>query len=114
MTDKKCSVALTAAAIQAVKGQLEKRNTPNARLRLGMKGGGCSGFSYLIKFDDNEPSAKDFIFEFDGLQVVIDPKSAVFLNGTVLDWENSLMKKGFKFINPNVKSACGCGHSVNF
>jgi iron-sulfur cluster assembly protein len=75
-----------------------------------VRGGGCSGFSYAIEFAD-EQGPRDQVFEFDGLRVVVDPKSLVFLNGTTLDYEVKLMQHGFKFVNPNEQTGCGCGES---
>jgi len=106
-------IDLTAIAVQQAKQQLEKRGTPNAALRLGVKGSGCSGFSYHLQFDDDPAKEKDISFNFDGLIILIDKRSLLMLNGLVLDWEQSLIKKGFKFINPNEKSKCGCGNSFN-
>lgn len=106
------SVALTAQAAEQVKEQLKNRNTPDAYLRLGIRGGGCSGFSYVLKFEDSEPKeGRDLVFELEGVKVVVDKKSILYLNGTTLDWEKTLMHQGFKFKNPNEKSKCGCGHS---
>ena len=76
-----------------------------------MRGGGCSGFSYAIEFSDEPPRERDRVFDFDGLRVVVDPKSLFYLRGSVLDWEQTLMHHGFKFQNPNEKSSCGCGES---
>lgn len=109
----KAAITLTPKAIEAAKANLAKRGTPNAALRLGLRGGGCSGFSYVIEFDDDPPRARDRVFEFDGLHVHIDPKSLIYLAGTVLDWEKTLMHQGFKFRNPNEKQGCGCGHSFS-
>jgi iron-sulfur cluster assembly protein len=75
-----------------------------------VKGGGCSGLSYFIDWAA-EPSRFDQVIEKDGARVFVDPKSAVFLQGTVVDWQQTLMQTGFVFRNPNVKSACGCGES---
>lgn len=107
---KTMSITVSPRAIQKAKEALAKRGTPEAYLRLGVKGGGCSGFSYVIEFAD-EVRPRDHVFEFDGLKVVVDPKSLVFLNGSVLDYEVKLMQHGFKFVNPNEKSTCGCGES---
>ena len=81
-------------------------------LRLGVKGGGCSGFSYAIGFDAH-PRERDHIFTFDGVRVFIDPKSFVYLNGMTLDYEETLMRQGFSFINPNSTRSCGCGTSFS-
>lgn len=103
-------VALTPKAVVKAKEALKKRGTPEAMLRLGVRGGGCSGFSYAIEFADAQ-GPRDQVFEFDGLRVVVDPKSLVFLNGTTLDYEVKLMQHGFKFVNPNEQTGCGCGES---
>lgn len=102
-------VSPEAAAQVAIK--LQKRGTPEGYLRLGVKGGGCSGFSYVLQFEDSAPKEKDKLFEMHNIKVVVDIKSLVYLNGCTLDWHKSLIKEGFKFVNPNEKSTCGCGHS---
>jgi iron-sulfur cluster assembly protein len=81
-------------------------------LRLGVMGGGCSGLSYSIKFDTH-PRERDRIYEFDGVRVFIDPKSFVYLHGMTLDYEETLMRQGFNFINPNSTRSCGCGSSFS-
>jgi iron-sulfur cluster assembly protein len=81
-------------------------------LRLGVSGGGCSGLSYVIKFD-TRARERDRIFEFDGVRVFIDPKSFVYLQGMTLDYEETLMRQGFNFINPNATRSCGCGTSFS-
>jgi iron-sulfur cluster assembly protein len=81
-------------------------------LRLGVKGGGCSGLSYAIAFDSH-PRERDRIFTFDGVRVFVDPKSFVYLSGMTLDYEETLMRQGFNFINPNSTRSCGCGTSFS-
>jgi iron-sulfur cluster assembly protein len=81
-------------------------------LRLGVTGGGCSGLSYAIKFD-TRPRERDRVYEFDGVRVFIDPKSFLYLHGMTLDYEETLMRQGFNFINPNSTRACGCGSSFS-
>lgn len=103
-------VRLTPKAIAMSKSALVKRGTPDAYLRLGVRGGGCSGVSYAIEFSE-KARERDHVFEFNGLRVLVDPKSLVYLRGSVLDYEVKLMQHGFKFVNPNEKSACGCGES---
>lgn len=112
--DKKYNIFLSDKAIEAIKLQLEKHQNPNAFLRLGIKGGACEGFIYVIQIEDKKLKDKDLIFKFDNLQVVIDHKSINYLNNSTLDWENTLMFQGFKFHNPNEKSNCSCGLSVSF
>lgn len=111
--DIKNNFFATEKAIEQIRIQLEKRNTPNSYLRIGLKGGSCSGFSYHIEFEDNAPREKDLIFKFNDIQIIIDPKSIIYLNGTTLDWEYSLNNQGFKFVNPNAKSLCGCSKSFS-
>ena len=96
-----------AARIRALSAE---KGTPQGGLRLGVKGGGCSGLSYFIDWAAT-PAKLDQIVERDGARVFVDPKSAVFLAGTTVDWQQTLMQTGFVFRNPNVKSACGCGES---
>ena len=81
-------------------------------LRLGVLGGGCSGLSYQFKFAP-EPRPRDFVFKFDDVQVFIDPKSILFLDGMTLDWQDSLMQSGFVFQNPHATKSCGCGTSFS-
>lgn len=105
------SVSLSPKAVEMAKAKLQKRGTPGAALRLGVRGGGCSGFNYVIEFSDDPPRDRDRVFAFDGLNVYVDKKSLIYLAGTVLDWEQTLMQQGFKFRNPREASSCGCGHS---
>ena len=103
-------VRLTPKAIQMAKQALIKRGTPDAALRLGVRGGGCSGVSYAIEFSD-KIRERDNVFDFEGLKVLVDPKSLVYLRDAVLDYQVKLMQHGFAFVNPNEKSSCGCGES---
>ena len=103
-------IELTPKAVEMAKKAIDRRGTPTAALRLGVRGGGCSGASYVIEFAD-KIRERDHVFEFDGVKVVVDPKSLVYLRGTVLDYEVKLMSHGFKFRNPNEKKGCGCGES---
>jgi iron-sulfur cluster assembly protein len=112
------TLSVSARAVEAIARQMKKRGTPEASLRLGIRGGGCSGFTYVIEFHDGPPHGRDRILDHvtsDGtkVRVVVDPKSLVYLNGTVLEWEQTLMHQGFKFANPNEKSGCGCGSSFS-
>ena len=103
-------LTLTPKAVEMARKALVRRGTPDAAIRLGVRGGGCSGVSYAMEFTDG-PRAKDHVLDFGGVRVVIDPKSMVYLRGTVLDYEVKLMEHGFNFRNPNEKSSCGCGES---
>ena len=105
------SISLTPRAVEQAKARLKKRGTPDASLRLGVRGGGCSGFNYVIEFSDDTPRDRDRVFLFDGLRVLVDKKSLLYLAGSVLDWEQTLMQQGFKFKNPREATSCGCGHS---
>lgn len=109
-------ITVTPKAVEAIKKQIEKRNVPGTALRVGVRGGGCSGFSYVIEFHDGEPHARDTVYDLtaaDGtpVRVVVDKKSLIYLNGSELEWEQTLLQQGFKFVNPQEKSSCGCGHS---
>jgi iron-sulfur cluster assembly protein len=113
---KKLGITCSPKAVEAMRAQLEKRGTPGSAIRVGIRGGGCSGFSYVIEFDDAAPRSGDLVLEYaeDGKSTVhvhCDKKSLIYLAGTVLDWEKSLMYQGFKFRNPQEASSCGCGHS---
>jgi len=105
------SIHLTDTAIEAFQQKLADRETPRAYIRLGVKGSGCSGFSYVIQFEDNPPREKDIELFFNGIRVLVDKKSMSYLDGCVLDWEKTLIAQGFKFVNPNESSRCGCGSS---
>jgi iron-sulfur cluster assembly protein len=105
------SVTLTDEAVRQAKIMVSRKNDPNAFLRLGLMGGGCSGFSYVLKVD-SELSPADNVFEYDGLRVVVDRKSLTYLAGTVLEYTGDLMMPGgFEFRNPNAAKNCGCGLS---
>lgn len=110
------SISLSPKAVDMVAAQLDKRGTKDASLRLGVRGGGCSGFSYVIAFHDGAPQARDVVFDFTGsagrkVRVLVDKKSLVYLDGMTLEWQDTLMKRGFSFVNPNEKASCGCGTS---
>ena len=105
------SVRLTHEAIEEVKQMRVKENRQNAALRIGVKGGGCSGLSYFLNFDEKHET--DHEFDFEGLKVYIDPKSLLYLKGTTLDFADTLQDKGFRFINPNANKTCGCGESFS-
>jgi iron-sulfur cluster assembly protein len=107
-------ITITSSAADEIRKQSAKRGTPDAALRIGIKGGGCTGFSYLFEWADGAPREKDRVFTQDGVKVYIDPKSLVYLDGTELDFVRGMMGHGFKFNNPNAKGACGCGESVQF
>jgi iron-sulfur cluster assembly protein len=107
----KRTVTITDGAAAFAREKLAQRGTPNAAVRLGIKGGGCSGFSYVIQFDDDPPRERDSVFENQGIRFYVDKKSLVYLAGSALDYEKTVMFQGFKFRNPNEAASCGCGHS---
>src|SRR5512140_1228830 len=104
-------IGLTAkAAAQVVKIKAENNIPETHSLRIGVKGGGCSGFTYVLGFDEH-PKENDKIMESEGIRVFIDPKSLFYLSGTVLDFSDGLNGKGFVFNNPQASKTCGCGSS---
>ena len=106
-------IDMTERAVKEVPRILDEQNLPDqTALRVGVKGGGCSGFSYTLGFDD-QVSEIDQIQEIHGIRVVCDPKSFLYLSGTEVDFEESLMGRGFKFGNPNASKTCGCGESFS-
>ncbi|MCH2109683.1 MAG: iron-sulfur cluster assembly accessory protein [Polyangiaceae bacterium] len=107
----KKGMAISASAAAYARTKLEKRGSTDAAIRLGIKGGGCSGFSYVIQYEDKPPRARDYAYEKDGIVFYVDKKSLVYLAGSVLDYEKTLMFQGFKFVNPHEATSCGCGHS---
>lgn len=109
--DRKYQIFVSATAAEQIKLQLQKRKTPDAYLRLGIKGGGCSGYSYVIQFEDQPSQNKDLVFELEGIHLIVDVKSIIYLNNSTLDWEQTLLQHGFKFLNPQEKTKCGCGTS---
>lgn len=105
------AITLTDSAAARVKTFLEKRGQ-GLGVRLGVKTAGCSGLAYVLEFIDDLAS-DDTVFEDKGVKVVIDAKSLVYLDGTELDFAREGLNEGFKFNNPNVKDACGCGESFH-
>ncbi len=106
-------IALTPAAAQEAKRLIEKEQKPNLGLRIGVKGGGCSGMSYVLAIEETTPKQYDTVFEQDGVKVVVDAKSHLYLDGMTIDFKNRLMGGGFEFNNPLAKKSCGCGHSFS-
>ncbi|HXE72353.1 MAG TPA: iron-sulfur cluster assembly accessory protein [Candidatus Nitrosotenuis sp.] len=103
-------ITLTETALKEVKRLMQEHNLQDAVLRMGVQGGGCSGLSYTLGFD-KEVSETDNIFEHDGVKVVVDMKSYLYLEGTELDYTYDMLGGGFKFNNPNASRSCGCGSS---
>lgn len=106
------SIQLTENAATRVKRMFAEQNLAEGGLRVGVKGGGCSGLEYFLDFV-KEPSKGDRIFDQHGLKVYVDPKSYLYLMGTELDYEEGLLSAGFKFQNPNANRTCGCGESFS-
>ncbi|MBV9623816.1 MAG: iron-sulfur cluster assembly accessory protein [Acidobacteria bacterium] len=109
---KKTPIMLTPTAIVKVKEIMGQQNPTPAGLRVGVVGGGCSGFSYSMSFENNA-GLMDKVFDMDGLKVYVDATSLTYLNGCTVDYIESLEGAGFKFDNPQVKSTCGCGSSFS-
>ena len=105
-------LGLTETAIAKVKEIMAQQNPVPACLRVGVVGGGCSGFSYSMSFE-NGAGMMDKTFDFDGLKVYVDATSLMYLKGVNVDYVETLEGAGFKFDNPNVKSTCGCGSSFS-
>lgn len=107
------AIGISEMASGKLKGLMEgeKKDPAVWALRIGVQGGGCSGMTYFMDFD--EARADDKVFEQGGVRVVVDPKSILYLSGSVLDYTEGLMGSGFTIKNPNVKSSCGCGSSFN-
>jgi len=111
-TTKKAPISLTPNAVAKVKEIMGQQNPVPAGLRVGVVGGGCSGFSYSMAFE-NASGMMDKVFDMDGLKVYVDATSVMYLNGCIVDYIETLEGAGFKFENPNVKSTCGCGSSFS-
>ena len=109
---KTAPISLTPNAIAKVKEIMAQQNPVPEGLRVGVVGGGCSGFSYSMQFE-NSPGMMDKVFNMEGLKVYVDATSLMYLNGCRVDYVETLEGAGFKFENPNVKSTCGCGSSFN-
>jgi iron-sulfur cluster assembly accessory protein len=106
-------VNLTPVAVEKVKEILTQQTPVPAGLRVAVVGGGCSGFSYHMAFENAANEANDNIYEFNGLKVMVDQMSEMYLDGVQIDYIESIEGSGFKFNNPNVKSTCGCGSSFS-
>jgi iron-sulfur cluster assembly protein len=109
----KNGIVISDGAAEFARKRLTKRGTPHAAIRVGVKGGSCSGYSYVIQYEDKEPRERDYVYEKDGVRFIADKKSFIYLAGSTLNYENTLMFQGFKFENPQETQKCGCGHSFN-
>jgi iron-sulfur cluster assembly protein len=99
-----------AAAKEILKSKAEHAMPEDVPVRIGIKGGGCSGFTYTFDFDAKK-GRFDLEFESEGLKILVDKKSHMYIDGTVVDWSYGLMDRGLKFTNPSAKGSCGCGTS---
>lgn len=108
-------ILLTESAAQAVRQHIKDNglSEDTTRLRVGVKGGGCSGFNYLLDLVEEEKGEMDEELESNGVKILIDMKSYLYLNGTEIDYKADMMQSGFVFKNPNATSSCGCGHSFS-
>jgi iron-sulfur cluster assembly protein len=105
-------ITLTESAIKEIKRLQQDQNLQEHYLRVGVQGGGCSGLMYNMRFD-KETGPYDKVFDIDGIKVVVDMKSALYLKGSKLDYSQDLTGGGFKFENPNASRGCGCGASFS-
>ena len=105
-----CPVRVTPGAAKEIARivQEQELDASKIRLRVGVKGGGCSGFSYLLDLTETQKDSDD-AWECEGIKMICDPKSALYLSGTVIDFKDEIMGRGFVFKNPNATSSCGCG-----
>ncbi len=107
-----CPVRFTEGALKEIRNLLTQRETKaNNLLRIGVKGGGCSGLSYILDFDERKPADQEF--DCEGIRVIIDPSHALYLAGMEIDYSDGLDNRGFAFINPNASETCGCGSSFS-
>ena len=105
-------ISLTKGAVGQLRSIMESQGIPNSHgLRIGVKGGGCSGFTYVLGFDSK--TEKDDVFEIEGLRVFMEKAHAIYLLGMEIDWEDGLSNRGFSFKNPNASTTCGCGTSFS-
>ena len=105
-------ITLSEAAHKEIKRLMNVQGLTEGGLRVGVKGGGCSGLSYTVNFDETVGQF-DTVYEFDGVKVIVDAKSAIYLQGTQLDYQKDLVSGSFKFVNPNAQKTCGCGESFS-
>ena len=106
-------ITLTEKAAKEIRRIFDEHKMPaEGALRVGIKGGGCSGFSYTLGVTD-KPAEDDEVFESHGVRLVTDPKSHLYLNGTEIDFRDELLNRGFVFNNPNAKNSCSCGSSFS-
>jgi iron-sulfur cluster assembly protein len=106
------AVILTESAANEIKRLMESQKMgPETVLRVGITAGGCSGYSYSIAFDKSYDEKLDTKYDYHGVPLVVDKKSALYMDGTTVDWYEGVEARGFKFDNPQAVKSCGCGHS---
>ncbi|HEX2839405.1 MAG TPA: iron-sulfur cluster insertion protein ErpA [Phycisphaerales bacterium] len=107
-------VILTETAAREIKTiiQQQELDADKVRLRVGVKGGGCSGFSYILDLTETQKDT-DELFEQHGVKIIVDPKSLLYLGGVTVDFKDEIMGRGFVFNNPNATASCGCGSSFS-
>lgn len=103
-------LTVSSSAVQVIRTLLEQRQIPNHALRVFVSGGGCSGMQYGMAFEET-PREFDKVVAIDGVRLIVDPTSLMYLQGATIDYVDSLMGGGFRIENPNAVSSCGCGHS---
>jgi iron-sulfur cluster insertion protein len=106
-------INLTAKALEMVRDAMSRENLTGYGIRVGVVGGGCSGFQYSMDFENAEKDG-DMVFEQDGVKLFVDPMSSMYLQGVTVDYVVGLQGAGFKFINPNARNTCGCGQSFSY
>ena len=108
-------ISLSEAAAKEIKEIIKQQGLPESetRLRVGVKGGGCSGFSYMLDLTEEAPTDSDEQLEAHGVKILCDMKSYLYLNGVEIDFKDEVMGRGFVFKNPNATSTCGCGSSFS-
>lgn len=108
------TITLSETAAREIRNiiQQQELEADKIRLRVGVKGGGCSGFSYLLDLTESQKET-DEVFEQHGIKVIVDPKSLLYLSGTTIDFKDEIMGRGFVFSNPNATTTCGCGSSFS-
>jgi iron-sulfur cluster assembly accessory protein len=108
------AIALTEQAAKQVKGIIEENKLPaETKLRVGVRGGGCSGMNYSLDLTEEPAGETDETVESHGVQIVVDSKSLIYLEGTEIDFKSDMVQSGFTFKNPNASSTCGCGSSFS-
>jgi len=107
-------IQVTENALKKIRSAMVKESVSPEQggLRLGVQGGGCSGLTYNLRFD-TQPRERDRVFQFGDVRIFVDPKSFIYLHGMTLDYQETLMKQGFVFVNPNSTKSCGCGSSFS-